>query len=268
MSIKKYHYRVRREAGQVKRDYVGPLGDPVVSILFRTDRLSKAEKTAQRKQHEAETKWYADIKAMLTQHAKQLTQARDLWLIVQGYRVRQNKSWKRTRSRKLKGKTVPSTMTREDFDVLVKLAENGDAKALESLRELMRSDRETFRPFGDLSGHVRQQLLSAITRGNLVAREALNIKLEEMRSELQMDGASGIHRLAIEQVLICWLDVHYQAICFNEPNDRKTRTDAHERRLTKAQKRLRESLGFLEKLSQSRLDDAFSKTDASPSTAS
>ncbi len=178
---------------RVERVYVGRKSDPVVAILHREDRLGKAEKQAYRRQSATERDWYQPIDALINQRREQLHEARDLWLIIQGYRV-SGRELKSTQCRKLKGIQVPASMSRDDFDVLVKRAEQGDVKAGETLRNLMRSDRETFRRFGDLAGHVRHQFLDVLTRGNVTARAALEVNLEEYRQKLR----AGIELLSCD----------------------------------------------------------------------
>lgn len=257
MGSRQYFYLAHRDGDKIKHQYVGSKANPVVAVLYREDRLRKAEAKAQRKTRDAEREWQQQIDSTIEQRRDQLTSALKIWLRVRGYIIDRDGTWRRSRSSKTGGSRMPATMTKEDFDELVVLAEKGHPQALESLRELIASDRETWRPFGDLTEHVKRQLLDSMTRGNIVARESLNLRAAEVHQELLGDHTSPIRKLAVDQVMLCWLDLHRQTAMVAEPRDGKTETDFLERRLAKAQKRYRDALEFLNKLDrfQESVDD-------------
>lgn len=139
-------------------------------------------------------------------------------------------------------------LTRDEFDELAKRAETGDGEAFLELRTLMRADPATWRTFGDLTEHVKRAFLGLMVQGNVVARESLAIQLDELTRELQHGHQSYIRKLVIDQILILWLDVHYQQTVAAEPRDGKTDIDFLDRRLAKVRKRYFAALESLSKM--------------------
>ena len=139
-------------------------------------------------------------------------------------------------------------LTRDEFDELVKRAEFGDADAFNDLRTLMRADAATWRRFGDLTEHVKRAFLGLMVQGNVVARESLAVQLEELTCELRHGHQSAVRNLVIDQILILWLDVHYQRTLAAEPREGKTDVEFLDRRLAKVRKRYVAALESLAKM--------------------
>jgi hypothetical protein len=214
--------------------------------LFRHDRLGKAEKTAQRDHCRIEQSTYQDIEMALLEHRDLTGAAIDLWLGKRGFGiVQKNWKWKESRTRRFGGKAVPVAMSRNDFDELVALAQKGNETAINSLHKLIASDRESFRRIGDLSDHVKNQFISLMTRGSVVARQSLIVRLDELANDLQSGKQSAVSRLVIDQIIICWLDVSYQQAMSAEPHAKKGDADFADRRLGKSQKRYMAALELL-----------------------
>ena len=156
------------------------------------------------------------------------------------------------------GKQRRQQLTRDEFDELVKQAEIGDTNALAELRALMRADAATWRRFGDLTEHVKQIFLGLMVQDSIVARESLSLELELLTRELHQGNQSPLRKLVIDQILILWLDVHYQQTMAAEPREGKTDTEFLDRRLAKAQKRYfaaLESLGKMDRILGLTADD-------------
>jgi hypothetical protein len=141
-------------------------------------------------------------------------------------------------------------MNQNDFNLLVKQAGQGDPEALQKLRKALRSDRETWRPFGDLAGHVKRRFLKLLTADDVVGRESLQINLAELEDSLRRDQASPIRDLSIEEVLICWLDVRYQELMASDPREGLKYTRYLDQRLERARKRYDKALKTLAQLDQ------------------
>lgn len=142
-------------------------------------------------------------------------------------------------------------LSRDEFDELVKRAEIGNANALSELRSLMRADPETWQRIGDLTDHVMRTFLGLMVQGNVVARESLAIKLEELKKELRQGHQSTIRNLVIDQIVIAYLDLHYQQTLAAGPQGSKGESEYLERRLERARKRYHaalESLGEMDKI--------------------
>ena len=169
---------------------------------------------------------------------------------------------------------MPVKMTRDDFDELVVLAERGNEEAEESLRQMMREDRETWRPFGDLSGLVQKQLLSSITSGATtgsaaVANASLEVGLEELRKRLRRGVSDPLRDIAIDQIIMAHLDVHRQGLVVAEPDQSRTTVNHNDQRMKRSQARLQSAVEFLTKVDKMLgLELMPSGPSASPSSSS
>jgi hypothetical protein len=113
-----------------------------------------------------------------------------------------------------KGMTVEAPLKRdaltdEERRKLVKLmdkAQAGDAKALDEARPLI-DKTGLWKYMGNLSRHVQDSWLDAITGRNKLVREAYEREADEMRRELLAAGESALERLLVERVIATWLQV-------------------------------------------------------------
>lgn len=128
-------------------------------------------------------------------------------------------------------------ITRDDFDHLVERATAGSPEALAELRATLRANRSMYRRLGDLSLHVQASLLELITRDSVVARESIDLNLEELRTSLQLDGNSPLEMLLVEQIVTTWLDWSFQQIAFSQGHATEEIARRREQRLERAQKR-------------------------------
>ena len=246
----RFYYRAKRTGGRVVKDYCGSLADPVVSFLARRDRLSKAEQQARYEADAEERCAYDAIEVYLIALERQLHQVLQTWIRrPTGRRPQPGHSRCLKQGVRAMGNTQRrQPLTRDEFDELVKRAETGDADALSELRTLMRADAATWRRFGDLTEHVKLAFLGLMVQGNVVARESLTVQLEELTRELRQGNQSPIRKLLVDQVLILWLDVHYQQTLAAEPREGKTDVDFLDRRLAKVRKRYVAALESLAKM--------------------
>ncbi len=250
----KYLFRAKRIGGRVVKEYGGALVDPVVRIIARHDRLSQAEQSARQEWNDKESEAYRGIDASLTTVQRQIQRGVQCW---RRCRDRQSIGSKvkipalQTKDHTMAGRLGRQPVSRDEFDELVKRAEIGNADALSELRRLMRSDPETWQRVGDLTDHVKRTFLGLMVQGNVVARESLSIQLEELANELRQGHQSALRNLVIDQILIAYLDLHYQQTLAAGPQDRKGEADQLERRMERARKRYHaalESLGEMDKI--------------------
>lgn len=241
----KYLRHVKRDGDIIRSTYIGSLSDPLVQVLQRRERLCKAERNAKQREHLADKQRSDKIDYLLDGSQQQLLAARRVWLRTQSIIVARDGTWQRKVLRQSRKETVPVSMSRDDFEELLALAETGNETALQSLRKIMAADRDTWFPFGDLQTHARKLLLDSMTRGNTIARESLHINLEEMREELRDGHDNCIRDLAIDHVVTCWLDIHRQTLATTETSPSRSAADFNDRRLERSQKRYRNALKFL-----------------------
>jgi len=97
----------------------------------------------------------------------------------------------------------------ERLQALVKRAEQGDESALPTLRAALDANPWVWERYGDLAQQARAAWLQLIAGPNLLLRESVERKAEQLRSELAGTGPSPLERLLVERVVACWLQVQY-----------------------------------------------------------
>jgi hypothetical protein len=253
--MSEYFRRVYRDGDKLRSVHVGSSKDALIQVLQRRHRLKKAYEKAHREECEKLRRWLVTIDDAMDQYGRQLDSLLKVWLRVQRISVCRDGSWQVKRQRKRKKETVPMAMTRDDFDELVVLAERGNEKAEESLRQLMREDRDTWRPFGDLSALVQKQLLSSVTSGattgtSAVASASLEVGLEELRQRLRRGISDPLRDLAIDQIIMAHIDTHRQGLAVAEPEQSRTMVNHNDQRMKRSQARLQAAVTFLAKVDQ------------------
>jgi len=222
-----YFTRSRRVGKKVRKDYIGPMSDPVVALLAREHRLRQAHKKAQRNRRYEERHEYDHIDRMIDQYGQQL----DTILT----------SDAGDRNRDQSNATLPeenkAVMDYDSFTTLARGAELGSEHTAKELRHAMAGDAEQWIPLGDLTEHIKHIFLDLLTGTDPVAREALRLKTIELADKLNGKQPSIERKLATDQVVHCWLDLHYQQIMLATQNEGKSNSDFLERRVNKAHKR-------------------------------
>ena len=245
----RYHYRAKRDGDQVKKEYVGTCSDPIVAIMARADRLRKAENRARREAVAREQEWYGTTNDLLQQYCLQLEAMLVAWMNTRGYRRSRSGKWQPIKRRQ------HTEMEKSDFLALVKRAEQGNEEAAAQIRDLMEHDIDTWRPFGDLSHHVKELFLDQMTGDNVVARESIRLHVDRFKQEFSAESSSPIRALLVDQVILCWLDFHYQGIMALRGGNSKTTVDRLERRKEAALKHYQSALQDLTECDATLSDD-------------
>jgi hypothetical protein len=97
----------------------------------------------------------------------------------------------------------------ERLQALVKRAEQGDESALPELRVALDSNPWIWERYGDLAQQSQAAWLQLIAGPNLLLRESVERKAEQLRAELAGPGPSPLERLLVERVIACWLQTQY-----------------------------------------------------------
>ena len=101
------------------------------------------------------------------------------------------------------------TETLERLQSLVKRAEQGDESALPTLRAALDANPWIWERYGDLAQQSQAAWLQLIAGPNLLLREAVERKAEQLRAELAGPEPSLLERLLVERVIACWLQSQY-----------------------------------------------------------
>lgn len=206
-----FYYRGVRRGGRVVKHYLGPASDPVANVLARQDRLARAERLAAKAAIKAEREAYRQAESLLiTLQSIAQTHIR-AGLLAQGFRWAPRRGFVRPQGEATDMPDViaaptASLPTRDEFDALVDRAQRGSHEALQDLRSLLRGHPEIGQAVGDIADQVREMLIDKIAGASTVTRESIRIRLEEVRSDLGFASASALERLAIEQVVMTWID--------------------------------------------------------------
>ncbi|GAG50850.1 unnamed protein product, partial [marine sediment metagenome] len=97
--------------------------------------------------------------------------------------------------------------SRQDFDALVKKANEGNEDALAQLRQLLDNHPEIWQSVGDLAAHARMTMIRMISNGNRLLSESLHRKAEQMERELAGTSPTPLETLAVKRVVATWLEL-------------------------------------------------------------
>ncbi|MDM4019439.1 hypothetical protein [Roseiconus lacunae] len=255
-SGKSYWYLNQRVDNVAKKQYVGPLSNPVIEFGFRHERLANAERKAAQHQAQSEARNWDAAEEVVDRYRKQFQVIIKRWLDYRGYRLYRG-SLQRIRKRSKRNRLTMMDMTRDEFDALLTRAESGDEDAQQQLRLAMFNDPETWLPFGDMTDHVERHYASLLTRGNWVAQESLKMSIAELKRLLKIGDDSTICKLAVDEVVLNQLHLRYQQLLAATPQATEAERDRIEKRLNVARKRYKNALELLaniKKVSASELE--------------
>jgi hypothetical protein len=124
---------------------------------------------------------------------------------------------------------------------LVQRAEQGDESAMPELRAALDVNPHLWQRYGDLGAQAQAAWLQLVAGPNLLLREAVGRKVEELKAELGGGSTSPLERLLVERAAATWMHVCYcdalaaQAKGASEAQSRvmeRQRDAAHRRHLT------------------------------------
>jgi hypothetical protein len=92
---------------------------------------------------------------------------------------------------------------------LVQRAQQGDEGALAELRQVLDAHPEFWQRYGDLALQAQTAWLQLISGPNLLLREALQRKLDQLKAELGGTDPSPLERLLVERATATWLQLQY-----------------------------------------------------------
>lgn len=120
------------------------------------------------------------------------------------------------------GKDLPS---REKFDRLRKLANEGDQDAQSRLRKFLDQHEEICEQLGNMADHAQASLIRQIAGDDFVLAEAIRRKAAEMRRELAGAFPTPLEILGAERVVASWLQLQWvQSACERVEGDIRSAT--------------------------------------------
>jgi hypothetical protein len=116
-----------------------------------------------------------------------------------------NKASKPTKpARPTKARTMPS---REQFDKLRRLANQGNARAQATLRKILDRHPELWQDVGNLARQAEMSLVGVIAQGEFFVSEAILRQAATLRKDLAGPFPTPLERLAVERVVGAWLEL-------------------------------------------------------------
>jgi hypothetical protein len=136
----------------------------------------------------------------------------------------------------LPSKTVPTDP--KEVQQLIERAQQGDAKTLPALREVLKNPAAVDRMGGDLARQAQLTLIHQFSGQNLLFKESLTRKLDLLRAELAGTSPSPLERLLVERVVACWLHLHHLEMTYAGKESMSLELGAYyQRSISAAQKR-------------------------------
>jgi hypothetical protein len=121
---------------------------------------------------------------------------------------------------------TPAKLTWDEFHGLVKRAEKGDRECLPKLREALKSAdySDWSRWFRDSHGNPADWLKNSLAqmaggKDDLALSEAVGMKMDHLRKELEGADPSPLERLLAERAIFCWFQVNVYEAIFSQPQE-------------------------------------------------
>ena len=95
-----------------------------------------------------------------------------------------------------------------DLKDYVREANAGEPGAVDALRQFLREHPKVWQQVGDLTTQAVEARIQRITRGDSLLAESIRLQGEEFRKRLASPNPSVIERLAIDGVVLAWVEVH------------------------------------------------------------
>jgi hypothetical protein len=133
----------------------------------------------------------------------------------------------------------------EEARAMLRRAEKGDEAALPTLR-LVFGEKLDRLPAVDIAHFARWSACKPVDGGNVVTRELLLRRMDEVAAELAGPEPSAVERLLAERAAYCWHVVHTYERVYGESNVTTFKQDDyHQKRIGAAHRRYLSSLKAL-----------------------
>jgi hypothetical protein len=128
------------------------------------------------------------------------------------------------------------------MDALLKRAAKGDGSCLPQVRALLADPEHgeiTTHYCGSSAEWLRQAIAGKASGGNLLAKEAVLKRIDQVRAELEGPNPTPIERLLAERASLCWQIANWYESRFIDSGGNMTigQADYHQRRIDRAHRR-------------------------------
>jgi hypothetical protein len=128
---------------------------------------------------------------------------------------------------------------RARLECLVQRAQQGDEGALAELRRVLDAHPDFWQRYGDLALQAQAAWLHLISGQNVLLREALQRKLDQLKAELAGTDPSPLEKLLVERATATWLQLQYADAAYAQAkvNSSSAQHQSIQRRQNSAQQR-------------------------------
>jgi hypothetical protein len=129
------------------------------------------------------------------------------------------------------GARPPAAMDWQEFWALVTRAREGDEEALPALRKALAREAPEWRAwfpetFGDPSRWLIDTLVrSAVGETDLASAEGLEMKLAQVRTDLEGPSPTPLEKLLAERAAVCWFNVTIYETLYLQSKDKSIARD-------------------------------------------
>jgi hypothetical protein len=125
-----------------------------------------------------------------------------------------------------------------ELTALLRRAESGDASTLPVLRQVLQADGALVEFAGNLAERHRRAVIESTAGNDLVCKEAIPRKLEQLRNDLAGKDLPPLERLLVERIVSCWLSLHEAELRFTQDPDLSVHQAVYwQERIDRAQRR-------------------------------
>jgi hypothetical protein len=130
---------------------------------------------------------------------------------------------------------------------LVQRAQQGDESVLPELGQILDANPECWQGYGDLALQAQEAWLRLISGQDLLRREALQRKVDQLKAELAGTDPSPLEKLLVERTTATWLQLQYADAGYAQAkvNSSSAQHQSIQRRQNSAQQRHLQALKML-----------------------
>lgn len=222
-SKSKYMYRSIRKDGKVTKQYIGSERDSVARLVDQQLRLDRAEKIAWNQELQSEQNCFQQCQTTLNTLRRHVRHVLQVCMWAEGVAFKEGHWERMSQDHQLMSEEVTTDTselpTKETFQRLVRQAQKGDRDAAEQLQRIVRNREEIWGPYADLNRHVEVTLIAMISGEDLVLRESLRSKLDNLKNSIRGRSDNPIDGLLVDQIMIAWLELLYTQMATLQAQD-------------------------------------------------
>lgn len=228
-----YYYRQYWRAGTCKSEYVG--SGLIARLVAELDQIDRAKLAIERLKNQAEIQEQREIDRQVESVCQQVGTITQAVLLATGHRLHKGQ-WRKARMKEL---------ATEDKDLAIAVLnrlQTGDGTPDDEKRfkRALVQVPQLALAWGDLGRLTIEATIKKMTN-SFIFKASLEARIEQLKVEYGYGDASALERMLIEQVILCWLRLHWVEGLMNLNSDLLNQNPAQmehmEKRLSANQRR-------------------------------